>query len=602
MLIKLTIMFHRLLRRCLIWLPLLGALWVQTVATADTLTEAAGRRIYLEGVMPDGQPLRGMRAEVGEVSGQAAACVACHRPSGLGMTEGNVGIPPISGQAMFGGGDPIYVRMDRRFNPGLSTPHAPYDEVSFAAALRSGRHQTGRVMDVLMPRYVLSDAEVQAIGAYLRTLSSAMPPGITDDTVHLATVIAPGVDEKRRQAFISTLTTVVNQMNLNVVSGLRQKISIVERRLHSRRKLSLDIWELDGPSSSWAEQMAYKQKAHPVFAILSGLAKDEWQPVQDFCELNRVGCWFPSVDLVPTGAEHGRYSLYFSSGVATEADVIEHTLRTGHGRVMQLLGTDPVARGGGAALRRRLTEAGRDARLLPDVAMDINRLDDINMAVAALTANDTLVLWLRPDDLARLDAIQTSAAQVFVSATLAGDEEVVLPKPWRNHTLLVQQLEPPGRRNINLERFDAWQAASRVPLVDRRMQSEVYFSARSLVATLRGMLNNLHTDYLIERAESNLSMFEAMQLQDELQAMMMSPVNKRPPTQSVASPAEVAANSVALQMQQDHLADMRKRGGTTVYPSLSLGQGQRFASKGAYVARLNPEAIGTIGEPLWVVP
>jgi hypothetical protein len=348
--------------------------------------------------------------------------------------------------------------------------------------------------------------------------------------------------------------------------------------------------------------MADKQKANPVFAILSGLAKDEWQPVQDFCELNRVGCWFPSVDLVPTGAEKGRYSLYFSSGVATEADVIEHTLRTGQGRVMQLVGADPVARGGAAALRRRLVETNRGARLLPDVSIDADTLDAANTEVAALTASDTLVLWLRPDDLARLDAIHTSAAQVFVSATLAGDEAKALPKPWRNHTLLVQQLEPLSRRNINLERFDAWQAASRVPLVDRRMQSEVYFSARSLVSTLRGMLNNLHTDYLIERAESNLSMFEAMQLQDELQAMMMSPVNKRPPTQSVASPAEETAITLALQTQQDHLEDMRKRVSTTVYPSLSLGQGQRIASKGAYVARLNPEALGTIGEPLWVVP
>jgi hypothetical protein len=97
-------------------------------------------------------------------------------------------------------------------------------------------------------------------------------------------------------------------------------------------------------------------------------------------------------------------------------------------------------------------------------------------------------------------------------------------------------------------------------------------------------------------------MFEAMQLQDELQAMMMSPVNKRPPLQSVASPAELTANTLALQTQQDHLEDMRKRVSTTVYPSLSLAQGQRFASKGAYVARLNPEALGTIGEPLWVVP
>jgi cytochrome c553 len=595
-------MFHQTLQRGLMLLPLVVALWQPSMATADSLLEATGRRIYLEGVLPNGQPLRGIRADLGEVSGQAGACVNCHRPSGLGMAEGTEDIPPVTGNALFGGAEPVYVRFDRRFNPGLSTPHAPYDEVSFAAALRNGRHQTGRTMEVLMPRYVLSDAQVHAVAAYLKTLSNVWSPGISDDSIHLATVIAPGVDNKRRQAFINTLNTVVHQMNMNVVSGQRQRISVIERRLRTRRKLALDIWELTGPSSSWAQQLADKQMAQPVFAILSGLAKDEWQPVQDFCEVKRVGCWFPSLDLVPSGAEQSHYSLYFSSGVAVEADVIAHTLSSRSGRIVQWVGSDPVALGGAAALRRRLVETGRGAQLMPDVAVDTDMLDAADTALSALTANDTLALWLRPDDLAKLNAIPSSAAQVFVSATLTGNEPLALAQPWPPNTLLVQQYELPRRRDINLERFDAWQQGSRVEMVDRRMQSEVYFSARSLMWTLRGMLNNLHTDYLIERAESGLSMFEAMQVQDELQAMMMSPVNKQPPSNIQATPSEVAAAAVAGQAQMDHLEAMRKRDGTTFYPRLSLGQGQRFASKGAYLVRLNPDALGTAADPLWVVP
>jgi hypothetical protein len=145
-------------------------------------------------------------------------------------------------------------------------------------------------------------------------------------------------------------------------------------------------------------------------------------------------------------------------------------------------------------------------------------------------------------------------------------------------------------------------AGSRVPVVDRRLQSEVYFAAGSLQATLRGMLNNLHTDYLIERAESGLSAYEVMQVQQEIQAMMMGTMNKRPLSTEPLSADQTAAKAALSDAQRAHLDEMRLRGGTTVYPRLSLAQGQRFASKGAYVARLNPDAAGVTGEAQWVVP
>jgi hypothetical protein len=584
--------------------PLLAVLAASTQAATDADPLMVGRQIYLDGRMPDGQPLRGMRADVGGVSGAVAACVNCHRPSGLGLVEGNVGIPPVSGRALFGASEPVFVRMDRRFDPGLSVPHAPYDELSFAAAMRDGRHQTGRPMHTLMPRYDLTDAQLKAVAAYLKTLSDARSPGISDDTVHLATVIAPGVDAKRRQAFIATLTTAVNQMNVNVVSGLRQKVSVVERRLRSRRKWALDIWELSGPRSTWSGQLQHRQEEQPAFAILSGLAHDDWQPVQDFCERNRVGCWFPSVDMVPEDAEQSRYGLYFSGGVANEASVVAHQLNGRVGRIVQLVGADAVARTAAATLQRKLASPDKLApqRLPLNLEMTGTGLAAIQAALGEMEDSDALVLWLRPDELELLGKLSAPAAQVFVSATLAGDELAELPKAWKQRALMVQPLELPKLRAANLERFDAWLVGSKVPLVDRRMQSEVYFSARSLMSTLRGMLNNLHSDYLIERAEATLSMFESTQVQDEIQAMMMSPLNKRLASQAQATPAEAAAIAKVSQAQMDHLEEMRKRGGTTVYPRLSLAQGQRFASKGAYLERLNPDAPGILGEPQWVVP
>jgi cytochrome c553 len=573
----------------------------QVAAQADV---AMGRRIYLEGVLPDGQPLHGVRADVGVVTGAAAACVACHRPSGLGQVEGNIGIPPISGKALFGSADPVVVRMDRRFDPGLSVPHAPYDDASFAAALRSGQHVSGRAMHALMPRYTLSDAQARAVAAYLKTLSPAMSPAVVGDTIHMATVIAPGVDPVRRQAFIQTLTTAVKQMNLNVMSAKRQKmIAVEERRLHSRRKWELDIWELSGASESWAEQLEQHQREKPVLALVSGLANSEWKPVQDFCEAKHVACWFPSVDVVPAGAAGSQFSLYFSAGIAVEAQVIASKLKADRARVVQLVANDPVARAGAAALRQALAanQGGGEQHAVLEV--------DASAGIAALTASlsglgarDSVVLWLRQADLQGMVNLPQTTAQVFVSATLAGDERLELPVALRQHARLVQPLEVPHLREANLERLQSWLEGSRLPVVDLRMQSEIYFAAGSLQSTLRGMLNNLHADYLIERAEATLSGFEAIQVQEEIQAMMMGPMNKLPLSQAAATPSQVAAVAATSKAQRDHLEEMRMRGGTTVYPRLGLAQGQRFASKGAYLEPLNPNAPGVLGEPEWVVP
>jgi hypothetical protein len=421
----------------------------------------------------------------------------------------------------------------------------------------------------------------------------------------MATVIAPGVASERRLAFINTLTTVVNQMNVSVlISGRRQKmLTVDERRLNSRRKWALDIWELSGPSSSWGEQLAQRQREKPVFALVSGLAKDEWQPVQDFCESQRVGCWFPSVDLVPAGAAQSHFSLYFSAGIAMEAEVVARRLGTTGGRVVQLVASDPVARGGAAALRNALASAsaGGPSRAVTNVDAS-EGMAAVQTALTGLTAQDTLVLWLRPADLKALAGLEATAASVFVSATLGGGEQVALPTALRKQATLVQPLEEPRVRAANLVRLDAWLEGSQVPVVDKRLQSEVFFAAGSLQVTLRGMLNNLHTDYLIERAESGLTGFELMQVQEEIQAMMMGPMNKRPLSPTPPTADETAAMAALSQSQRAHLEEMRQRGGTTVYPRLSLAQGQRFASKGAYLAKLNPQGGGTIGEPEWVVP
>ncbi len=564
---------------------------------ALTALELQGRQLYLEGKMANGNPLVGKRPGNITMRGKDAACVQCHRRSGLGGVEGNEAIPPISGQALFGGGNPVIVQVDKLFNKGLSTPPKPYDIKSFSSAIRLGQHVSGRNLSALMPRYDLSDDQLNAVSAYLRTLSAKWSPGAEAKEIHLATVIAPGVSPERRKAFVDTLNAMLNQHNVNVAAGGKHRIAPIEKRMNSRRTWELEVWDLTGPSSTWAAQLEQKQRQNPAFAILSGLANDEWQPVQDFCELNKVACWFPSVDLVPEGADKGEYSLYFSAGVQLEAEVVTKQLLSAPkkpAKVVQLVGANPIARGAAASARKLLTKTGIEVQ---EFEWNSSSNEALRDALKSLKPQDALLCWLNSDELKSVETtVSAPSSQIFLSSTLAGESVPEWPIEWREKAWLVQRLEMPKMRAANLSRFNDWIKFRQLPLVDEKMQSEAYFAVNSFAWMVSSMLNNLYTDYLIDRAEATLSMREAMQVQEEVQSMMMGGGGHGPQTghnPAEAKPAEHHTVDISFLM---------KREGTSAYPRLGLGVGQRFASKGAYIRKLNVGEKSSSNDAKWIVP
>ena len=114
-----------------------------------------GEMIYRQGVLPTGQPLRGKRDADINVEGADAACVSCHRRSGLGSQEGRYIIPPIIGKYLF--------RPGLRNIEDLTTPHvegyrpnrSAYTEETLARAIRDGIDADGRELNYLMPRFKL---------------------------------------------------------------------------------------------------------------------------------------------------------------------------------------------------------------------------------------------------------------------------------------------------------------------------------------------------------------------------------------------------------------------------------------------------------------
>lgn len=552
-----------------------------------------GRRIYQDGMLPSGAPLKGVRKTGNVVSGAAAACITCHRRSGMGGVEGDIPVSPINGRFLFAQpGDKVMATMDPRVGKRMNQAHAPYDDESLGTAIRKGTNNSGREMSVVMPRYTLGEPEMKALIAYLRQLSGERSPGVTAESIRFATVIAPDVEPERRKALVDMMRAAFNQKNGSTVTanstrGRRHMTSAAEFVLGTERNWELDVWELQGPPESWGAQLEEQYRKQPVFALVSGVSNSTWQPVHDFCEREQVPCWFPSVDLPPATQQF--YPVYFSRGVALEAAVLaRHLTEKGRHRpqrLVQVYRDDVTGRGAASALTQALEDSGIrvEARVLPTGSPEALR-----DAVAGIEPGDSVVFWLRPEDIAVLGKAP-GAAETYFSAVLSGGERAPFSPAWKTSTRMVYPYELPDKRQANLAYFHQWLKLRNIPLVDEPMQSEVFFALNFLTETVAEMLDNLYRDYLIERAETMISRHEGGKAEEQARA--------RDALRSAARNVTGAQPGMAEQAQSG------SRSGTSIYPRLSLGPTQRFASKGGYIVRFGDAAGGSlVAESGWIVP
>lgn len=567
---------------------LLGGAAEGATAKPDPATVALGERIYREGIRTDGSLLVGTREDGVTLQGGQAACVACHRQSGLGSVEGTTWVPPITARALFGGaGTEVIVRTSRRFNAATSVPQAPRTASEVAELVRSGRKADGTALGSLMPRYNLSSKDESALLAYLGQLGRRPAPGITPDTIHLATVITPDVPAARKSALLRTLEVFTRTRNVSLFAGKRKRIPHAERLTHSRRQWQLHVWELTGSEATWPAQLAAKQADQPVFALLSGTSGSNWAAVSSFCEASRVACWFPSLDKTPDLAESEHYSIYFSAGVRTDAEVTAQALHAAGVQAIAMIGDGtPQAVEGLRLLGEEIRKTTGGIRVREISTAALKRRDR-----ALADANEALVVFGGANLATTLGKHPAPHGPVWWAVGEDRKVRTSLPESWQTRLTLVDRFEQEPLREANLRRFRDWSRVVRLPLTDERVQAEAYFAANFLSGTLTDMLNNLQPEYLVERAQDTLSMREGETLQMQIQALMMGGGGggHRPAS---SMKREAAAT---VQRRADDLELQRSRTSTSLYPRLSLGPNQNFASKGTYL-------VPPTGNARWVVP
>lgn len=540
------------LGRCLFFSGLLALTLVANARpqASDVKQIELGRRIYMEGLLPSGKPLQGKRENSSQVEGADAACETCHRRSGMGSLEGNIPVPPISGRFLFATDEdrPIAL-LDPRAPKNVTRPHKPYTEKSLGAALRKGVNVGGRPMNGLMPKYSLSDKEIKALTAYLKQLSANLSPGVGEDKLYFATIVTPGVDPKKQEAMLGMMRAAFAQRNAtqeNYSGRMRMPIDLLPRTL---RNWELKAWELKGNPETWANQLAEKYKRDPVFAVVSGLSNSTWEPVHAFCQQEKLPCILPSTDLTSSATDF--YSLYFSQGVALEAKVLAKHLRDqgekAPHRLVQIYRDDDVGRGAAQALTSALQDSGIQVE---NRALSGQEPINPGEALKDLSDKDAVLLWLHPADVSALGTTETALpSTLYISGFLLKDNFTAIPKTWLPNVRLVYPYETGENHKKNVLTLDKWLKTWSLPLVDEIFQSEVFFNLLFLTDLTSQMLDNLYRDYLLERAEDMLSLGSNV----------------------------------------------------SAYPHLSLARGQRFASKGAYIAHLDSKG-NVAADSDWIVP
>jgi len=546
------------------WLRTFGVvlfmgLFCHAPKAAESTSADVGESIYRRGVLASGAPLQGTR-QVGSpgLAGADAACVNCHRRSGLGSREGTLTIPPITGEYLFRArGTAAQEPMLHGYGNTL-VHRDPYTNATLARAIREGLDSGGRPLNPLMPRFALDDASMGDLIGYLKKLGTGPMRGVTATVLHFATVVTPDADPAKRQGMLDVLKAYFIEKNSVPFAPPAQrrgggKIPGGTSLSLAQRHWQLHLWELTGPAAGWREQLEQDFAREPVMALLSGVGGAMWGPVHDFCESAQLPCLFPNVE-VPTVVDGDFYSLYFSKGVLLEAGLIaRQVIASLNGKAGSTVLQIYRAGDSGEAATKALTEAlqGKGIEVRSKMLPANRPGTGLGQALHGAGSTDALVLWLRPSDLAQLGETPAALPAVFLSGLMGGLEQAPLPASWRAHARMTYPVDLPDRRVVRLDYPLGWFSFRHIPVVALQTQADTYLACGILTETLGHAGDMTDPTYLVELVQESL----------------------------------------------DH------RILTGYYPRLTLATGQTLASKGGYLVRFaDPSGPRLVADGDWTVP
>jgi hypothetical protein len=503
------------------------------------------------------------------VEGSQISCAGCHARSGMGSMEGGTWVPPITGRVLFQSGkrrrSDVFAHLFEENQPIRSRAHLwnlperpAYTDQSLARALRDGVDPAGRILGPEMPRYRLSQRDLDNLTAYLGSLS-AIPVGVDPSAIHFATVVEDGIDPGQRQAMLAVLRAFVQRKNQATRFELQRRAHAPagqEDLYRPLREWRLHVWNLNGQRETWPAQLQAYYSSQPVFALIAGMVSGSWQPIAEFCERRQVPYLFPQTSQAVTSGL-GHYTVYLTEGLAGEAAVLAKYLQTSHRgadlpRIVQVYRPLESSNVAAEVFRRAIVAGGAEVRDR-SLAADQHPSSAFWSGLFQEDRPDVLVLWLRDSDLGSFEipeGVTGRRAAIYVSYTLVNEQRI--PTIPEDMLFFTYPFAPPDSAAPEARHVRGRLVSTAGDDTQHeRVQFNAYFAASLLDYALAHMSDHLCSEYLLETIERE--------------------------TETAPNPG--------------------------VFPRLSLGPGQRFASKGACIVkrkRQNATHFETVSE--WMVP
>lgn len=515
---------------------------------------AAGRTIYRDGRLADGRYLQATVQNDVPLVGDQLACEDCHRRSGLGSSESDIVIPPVTSTALFSPRQIVRRELYQKRKTGRGLRPA-YDEQTLVRAITEGIDAAGRVLDPYMPRYRLDALASRQMVAYLKTLSNEVAEGVTQDEIHLATVIAGDVPVAQQSALLSVLEEIVREKNGQTRAEVRRARHgpwYKDWHYSPYRKWRLHVWRVTGPATSWGRQLQELYGKQPVFSVLSGIAAGAWNPVAEFCQETGIACLFPITEL-PGRQDTNYYNVYFSKGMSLQGEALADYLGSGAAsashKVIQLYSDDERSRVAAESFEARIMHKYKhlemeSVRLPADrVKADITRREVLENGV------HQLVVWEAASNWESLAPGITTGA-IYFSPTFDDSWTDEIPAAWQDKVYFIYPYALPEYRQRVMHRFELWARLRNIDITDEQIQADAYFATTMFGRTVQHLGSNFSREYLIERLEHGLD------------------------------------NAVF----------------SSVYPHVSLGPGQRHAVNGAYIVKVANNQPALVDVSGWIVP